>query len=209
MSQAAPRWEISGEYFENCSCDVVCPCEVSSQGPMQARPDQGYCNVYLVFHVNHGRYGGVDLAGLNAALAIHTPGPMVEGNWTVAAYIDARASAEQQQALGAVFSGSAGGPPAALGPLVGTNLGAKVVPIEYRSAGKRRSARIGDVLDAAVEAVPGGFEPDREVVKRNAHPLFPEVVQAYGVMSRYTDHGLQWDHTGKNADYATFRWTGP
>ncbi|MDR7608197.1 MAG: DUF1326 domain-containing protein [Armatimonadota bacterium] len=96
-----------------------------------------------------------------------------------------------------------------LGPLVGTNLGAKVVPIEYRGAGKRRSARVGDVLDAAVEAVPGGFDPDREVVKRNAHPLFPEVVQAYGVVSRYTDHGLQWDHTGKNADYATFRWTGP
>ncbi|MFN3285403.1 MAG: DUF1326 domain-containing protein [bacterium] len=62
MSPAAPRWEISGEYFENCSCDVVCPCEVSSQGPMQARPDQGYCNVYPVFHVNPGRYGGVDLA---------------------------------------------------------------------------------------------------------------------------------------------------
>ncbi len=131
MSQAASRWEISGEYFENCSCEVVCPCEVSSQGPLQAKPDQGYCNVYLVFHVNQGRYGGVDLAGLNAVLAVHSPGPMAQGNWTVAAYVDARASAEQQSALGTIFSGGAGGPLAALGPLVGNNLGAKAVPLPH------------------------------------------------------------------------------
>lgn len=209
MTQVATRWELSGEYFENCNCDVVCPCEVSPQGPMQARPDQGVCNVYMVFHINQGRYGGVDLAGLNVALAIHAPGPMAEGNWTVAAYVDARASAEQQAALGSIFSGGAGGPLGALGPLIGKNLGAQVVPIEYRNEGKKRSARIGGILEAVVQAVPGGADPDREVVKLNGHPMFPEVVQAFGVVSRYTDHGLHWDNTGKNADYAPFRWAGP
>ncbi len=209
MTSVAHRWEISGEYFENCNCNVVCPCEVSPQGPMQARPDQGFCNVYLVFHIDRGRYGEVDLAGLNAMLAIHAPGPMVEGNWAVAAYLDARASAEQQEALGAIFSGAAGGPAAALGPLVGSNLGARIVPIEYRSEGKKRSARIGGILESVVQAVPGLPDPEAEVVKHNAHPLFSEVVQAYGVVSRYTDHGMQWDNTGKCADYAPFRWAGP
>ena len=209
MTQVAQRWEISGEYFENCNCDVVCPCEVGPQGPLQARPDQGFCNVYLVFHINDGRYGGVDLAGLNAVLALHAPGPMAEGNWSVAAYLDARASAEQQEALGAIFSGAAGGLPAALGPLIGTNLGARVVPIEYHNEGKKRTARIGGILDAVIQAVPGGADPDREVVKQNAHPLFPELTQAYGVVSRYTDHGMQWDNTCKCADYAPFRWAGP
>jgi len=208
MVQTAARWEIAGEYFENCSCDVVCPCEISPQGPMQARPDQGFRNVYLVFHIAEGRYGGVDLAGLNVALAIHTPGPMAQGNWTVAAYLDARASAEQQQALGAIFSGAAGGLPAAVAPLIGASLGAKAVPIDYRSEGKRRSARIGGILEAVVQAVPGA-DPEQAVVKQNAHPWFPEPVQASGVTSRYTDHGLEWDNTGKNADYASFRWTGP
>lgn len=208
MVQTAARWEIAGEYFENCSCDVVCPCEISPQGLMQARPDQGFCNVYLVFHITEGRYGGVDLAGLNAALAIHTPGPMAQGHWTVAAYLDARASAEQQQALGAIFSGAAGGPPAAVAPLIGTSLGAKAVSIDYRSEGKRRSARIGGILEAVVQAVPGA-DPEQAVVKQNAHPWFPALVQASGLTSRYTDHGLEWDNTGKNADYASFRWTGP
>jgi len=209
VTQVAQRWEISGEYFENCSCDVVCPCEISPQGPMQARPDQGFCNLYLVFHVDQGRYGNVELAGLNAVLAVHAPGPMAEGNWAVAAYIDARASAEQQEALGAIFSGSAGGPPAGLTGLIGTNLGARVVPIEYRNEGKRRSARIGGILDAVIQAVPGSADPEREVIKQNGHPFFPEVVQAYGVVSRYTDHGMSWDNTGKNGDYALFRWAGP
>jgi hypothetical protein len=207
MSQA-PRWEVSGEYFENCNCHVVCPCEVSPLGFMQDQPSQGHCNVYLVFHVRNGRYGGVDLAGLNAVLAVHSPGPMLQGAWTVAAYLDQRASDDQRQALGAIFSGAAGGPLGALVPLIGTNLGAKVVPIEYRNEGRRRSARIEGILDAVVEAVPGA-NPEEEVVKRNAHALFPELVQASGVVSRYADHGLQWDHSGRNADYAAFRWTGP
>ena len=94
---------------------------------MQARPDEGFYIVYLVFHINDGRYGRVNLAGLNAVLAVHATGPMAEGNWSVAAYLNARASAEQQEALGAIFSGAAGGLPAALGPLTGTNLGARVV----------------------------------------------------------------------------------
>ena len=203
-----PRWSVAGEYFENCNCDVVCPCEVSPKGPFQARPDQGECNVYLVFHIKEGRFDGTDLAGLNVVLAAHAPGTMGEGNWAVAAYLDAKASPKQQEALGAVFTGAAGGPMSALGPLIGRNLGAKVVRISYKNEGKKRSASIPGILEAVVQAVPGSAAPDQEVVKHNAHPLFPELVQAYGVTSRYTDHGFRWDHTGKCADYTAFRWSG-
>src|SRR5437660_12007098 len=42
-----PSWRVSGEYFENCSCDVVCPCEISPKGFLMADPDNGYCNVWL------------------------------------------------------------------------------------------------------------------------------------------------------------------
>lgn len=24
-----PKWQLSGDYFENCNCSVVCPCLVS------------------------------------------------------------------------------------------------------------------------------------------------------------------------------------
>ena len=61
--------------------------------------------MYLVFHVNEGRFDGVDLAGLNFVIAAHTPGPMGLGDWTVAAYIDDKASPKQQESLGAIFTG--------------------------------------------------------------------------------------------------------
>lgn len=203
----APSWSIRGEYFENCNCDVVCPCEVSPQGPLKARPDRGACDVVLAFHVDEGRFGDTDLAGLNVVLAIHTPGVMAEGNWTGAPYLDARASAEQRQALGAIFGGSAGGPLAALGPFITEHLPPRFVPIGWEREGNRRRATIPDVLDAAVEAVPGA--DGGVIVKKNAHPLFPEVVQAYGVATTYRDHRFAWDNTGRNGDYAAFRWSGP
>src|SRR5438067_2339225 len=146
----APQWSIDAEYFENCNCDVVCPCEISALGFLQARPDQGHCDVYLLFHVNAGNYGDVRLDDLNVVLAASTPGPMVEGNWTAAVYLDERASPAQQEALGAIFGGAAGGPMAGLAPLIGTNLGVKTVPIEYRNEGRRRSARVPNILNATI-----------------------------------------------------------
>jgi hypothetical protein len=203
-------WEVKGEYFENCSCDVVCPCEISPLGFLGAMPDNGYCNVLLVFHLNEGHYGDVSLRDLNVVMAAHTDGPMGQGNWTVAVYVDERATEEQQQALGAIFSGAAGGPPAALAPLISTNLGVKMVPIEYRNEGKKRSARISSIMDINIEAVPSPF-PDQVVIKRNANPLFPgeDWVQAYGTQSSYHDYDFTWDNTGKCADYAQFTWTRP
>jgi hypothetical protein len=204
------QWFINGEYFENCNCDVVCPCEISPGGFLSARPDPGYCDVVLVFHVNDGKYGDTDLSGLNAILAIHTPGVMAEGNWTAALYLDAKGSPEQQQALGGIFGGQAGGPLGAVAPLIGQVLGAKSLPIEYRNEGKQRSARIDGVLDANIQAVPAAV-PDAVVIKLNANPLFPgqDWVQAYGTQMTYRDYDFQWDNSGKCADYAQFQWTGP
>ncbi len=205
-----PSWSIDAEYFENCNCDVVCPCEISALGFLQARPDQGHCDVFLMFHINAGKFGEVQLDDLNVMLAARAPGPMIEGNWTAAIYLDERASGEQQQALGAIFGGAAGGPMAGLAPLIGTNLGARLVPIEYRNEGRRRGARISNILDVTIEAVPS-YKEDAVVIKQNANPLFEgsDWVQASGVSSSYRDYDFEWDNTGKCADYASFRWTGP
>lgn len=150
--------------------------------------------------------GEVALDGLNVVLAMHTPGPMAAGNWTAALYLDERPSPAQQEALGAIFGGAAGGPPRVLATPISDQHPPKVVPIDHASEGKRRRVRIADILDAEVEAVPGGGNPDELVGKRNAHSLFPELGQAYGVRSRSTDHSMRWDNAGKNGDYAPVRW---
>jgi len=105
------QWHLSGDYFENCSCSIVCPCLVSAAPPLTARPTEGFCNVPLIFHIDSGRYGDIVLDGLNVLVILHAPGVMADGDWSVAAYIDQRADAKQTEALGAIFTGAAGGSP--------------------------------------------------------------------------------------------------
>jgi hypothetical protein len=95
--------------------------------PLTARPTQGACDVALLFHIDRGRYEEVPLDVLKVALIAHVPGPMAEGNWTVAGYIDERADDRQTAALGAIFTGAEGGPIAAFAPLIGNYLGVKRV----------------------------------------------------------------------------------
>src|SRR5262249_40780681 len=113
MAATQTSWRIAGEYFENCNCDVVCPCLFSPGPPMTARPTAGACEVPLAFHIERGLYGDVPLDGLNAVVALRTPGVMAEGNASVALYLDERANERQRAALQAIFSGAAGGAPAA------------------------------------------------------------------------------------------------
>jgi len=111
MAASQPQWRIAGDYFENCNCDVVCPCLFSTAPQLTSRPTQGVCDVAFGFHINQGHYGDVTHDGLNAAVIAHTPGAMAEGNWSVALYVDERGDAAQRAALQAIFSGTSGGWP--------------------------------------------------------------------------------------------------
>ena len=39
-------WHLKGEYFENCNCEVLCPCVVP--GP-PTDPTEGHCDVGFAF----------------------------------------------------------------------------------------------------------------------------------------------------------------
>ena len=117
---ADPAWQVSGQYFETCSCDFLCPCITSG---LTAMPTVGACTAAMAFQIEQGRHGVVSLDGLRFVVVLRTPGEMVKGNWSVGVITDERATADQQQALVGIASGQAGGPMAALGPLVGTFLG--------------------------------------------------------------------------------------
>ena len=162
------NWRFSGDYFENCNCDVVCPCLASLRAPLTARPSQGVCDLALFFHIDRGSYGELSLDGLNVAVIAHWPGPMADRNGTLAAYIDERAGDRQTAALGAIFGGAEGGPMAAFAPLVGANLGVKKVPISYAIAGKSRSAEIPGILHMAVAPLPIDASERRDLDRARA-----------------------------------------
>src|ERR687895_7674 len=148
-------WKLEGQYFENCSCEVPCPCTVS----LDLGADRDSCNFFLVFQVTSGEVEGVDVSGITVALIGETPKVMAEGNWRVGVLLDDDASDEQAEKLGAVFGGQLGGPMEALGPLIGENLGLERARIEVREEGLRHSVKIGDAVDIEIEdVVPFGVE---------------------------------------------------
>ena len=204
----ATNWQLSGDYFENCNCNVVCPCLISPAPPLTSRPTQGVCDVALAFHIDKGSYGAVALDGLSLALVAHVPGPMGDGNWTVAIYLDERANDQQAAALGAIFGGAEGGPMAAFAPLIATNLGVKKVPITYRVTGKIRSTEIPGIMHMSVEPRPT-LREGGEMWVSAGHPVAPEklALAVGGAGSTFADHGMRWDNSGKNGHYAPISWS--
>jgi hypothetical protein len=194
-------WILKGSYFETCNCETACPCVFLSP------PTQGECTVLVAWHVDEGRFGSVPLDGLNVALAVHSPGHMAEVKWKAALYLDERASGEQREALTKIFGGQAGGHPGRVAQHIGEVVGVRSVPIEYRGEGKQRSVRVGNVADAAIEAI-GGPAGDVTV---SGHPLaiapgFSAVV-ARSEKLRYQDHGYSWEISKRNGFYSAFQYT--
>lgn len=142
-------WSIEGRYFENCSCEVVCPCTAS----LALGADNDYCRAAIVFHIDSGEVEGVDVSGLTVAAVAESGKYMHEGNWRLGVLMDDAASDEQAEKLGAVFSGQLGGPMEALGPLVSEQLGVERVPLEFSSDGGHHKLTVGDKGQLEVEDV--------------------------------------------------------
>lgn len=208
----ADPWRIEGEYLENCNCEVLCPCLLgprNQRGGSIARPTEGHCDVPLVFRIDRGQSGGVELSGTYAAIVIYTPGAMGEGNWTMGAYVDERASAPQRDALEQIFTGKAGGVLGAIGAIVTRWLPTRVLPIEFGMDGRRRWARIPGVLDVEIEGIEGRQPGTESWIDNVKHPVASRLAAARAVRSSYTDHGFVWNNTNRNGHYAPFTWTGP
>jgi hypothetical protein len=208
MAATETQWRIRGDYFENCNCDVVCPCLFSAQEPMTSTPTQGACEVPLAFHVDEGHFGDTVLDGLNVVAMLRTPGPMAEGNAQVALYLDDRADDGQRDALQAIFSGAAGGPMGILAPLIGEVLGVTTAPISYTRDGNRRAAEIPGIAHFAVRAAPS-VVPGEPIWASNAHPFAPGgLAMAVGEEgSTFSDYGMSWDNSGKNGHFAPIDWS--
>ena len=175
---------------------------------MTSTPTQGACEVPFAFHIEEGAFGDTSLDGLNAVVILRTPGPMGEGNASVALYVDERGDDAQREALTAIFSGAAGGPMGLLSPLVSEVVGVSSAPITFAKDGTRRTAEIPGVVSLAVQAVPS-IAPDDAIWAANAHPFAPAgVALAVGEEgSTYSDYGMSWDNSGKNGHYAPIDWS--
>ena len=196
-------WNVTGSYVETCSCDLMCPCNLS----MDHGATYDFCRVTLVFNIREGEVDGTGVGGRKVAMIADTPKVMTEGNWRVGVFIDEDASDEQFDKLVGVFSGQLGGPMAGLTPLIGDMLGAERAAIEVNDDGLRHGVRIGSAIDFEVEdIVPFGVQTG-EPVKLSGmfHPVGSDLTMGEAKRSSIDAFGIQYE--GKSGlSTASFSW---
>jgi hypothetical protein len=198
-------WRVEGTYFENCNCDMICPCSTSG---LTASGDYDRCRVALAFHIGSGHVDDIDVSGLTVAVVADAPPLMSEGDWRMGMLMDAAASPEQAQVLAAVFSGQRGGPMEGLTPLVGEMLGMQIAPIDYADDGRRHRVRIGDAINIEVEDFVSPLDSTGRGVRVSGIGFPADTLSAgRATTSRVSVFGLEWDNEGKNAFSAPFSWS--
>jgi hypothetical protein len=196
-------WNLSGRYVETCSCDLMCPCNIT----FDHGATYDYCRATLCFDIEQGEIDGTDVGGLKFVAIIDSPKVMTEGGWKLGAFVDENASEEQADKLVKVFTGQLGGPMEALAPLVGEVLGVEKARIEIDHDGVGHSVRVGDAIDFAIEdIVPFGVEDGRAVKFDGAfHPVAPDLTMAEATRSQISAFGIEYE--GKTGvSHASFAW---
>jgi hypothetical protein len=184
-------WSVKGSYIETCSCELMCPCNLS----FDHGATYDFCRVTLVFNVREGDVEGTDIAGRKVAVIADTPKVMTEGNWKLGVFVDDGASDEQFDKLVKVFGGQLGGPMGALAPLVGEILGAERASIKIDEDGLRHSVKVGDVIDFEIEdIVPFGVESGRPIrFDGMFHPVGADLTMAEAKRSRINAFGITYE----------------
>jgi hypothetical protein len=201
-------WHIEGQYMETCNCSYLCPC-ISTN--LTATPTEGDCKAAIAMAIDKGEKEGVQLDGLSFIVLLRSPGAMADGNITVGLIVDERASDQQAEAIGAIATGSAGGPMAALGPLVGQVAGVEKRPIRFEVDGMRRVVQAGELVDQACEGVAGAVRNDEPITLQNTcHPVNERVALAKATKSSFHAFGIDWDDSSgaRNGHFAPFAWSG-
>jgi len=201
-------WSVAGEYMETCNCAFLCPCITSN---LTAKPTEDDCKVAIAMRIDQGQKDGIALNGLSFIVVMQSPSAMSEGNITVGLIVDERATEQQVEAITAIATGAAGGPMAALGPLVGRMAGIERQPIRFDTNGMKRSVQAGKLIDQACEGIESGSAPGEALgIDNTVHPVNSRLSLAKATRSSMHAFGMDWDDTSgtRNAHFAPFSWAG-
>jgi hypothetical protein len=184
-------WNLKGSYVETCSCELMCPCNLS----FDHGATYDFCRVTLAFNIREGSVDGTDIGGLRVVAIADTPKVMTEGNWRLGLFIDERASDDQFDKLSKVFSGQLGGPMAALTPLVGEVLGVERAAIDVDDEGLLHRVRVGDAIDFEIQdVVPFGIETGEPVrFDGMFHPVGSDLTMAEAKRSQINAFGITYE----------------
>ena len=196
-------WSLSGSYAETCSCELMCPCNLS----FDHGATYDFCRVTLAFNIAKGEVEGTDIGGRRVVMIADAPKVMTEGNWKVGVYVDDGANDEQFDKLVKVFSGQLGGPMGALAPLIGELRGVERASIEVGDDGLTHRVTVGNSIDFEIEdIVPFGVETGEPVRFQGMfHPVASDLTMAEAKRTRIDAFGITFEgRTGLST--SAFSW---
>jgi hypothetical protein len=207
-----PRWQIVGDWFDTCNCNIPCPCTFAQP------PTSGECEGILAWHIREGNYGDVQLNDLSVMAVGAFTGNIWEGKTKVsmAIFIDERANERQRNALQMIFGGRVGGWPAKFANLIGEVRGMEFARITFHVDDDLASwrAEIPGKLRSSAEALGGPTTPPgKRVQVHNAGGAETGHggVATYGksTADSVDAFGFKWNRTGRSSKHIGFNWSGP
>jgi hypothetical protein len=195
--EAKASWKIAGELEEACSCKPACPCWFKS------KPTRMTCDGVQVVFISKGKYGKTPLDGLAVGEFVQSPEgkSMFEsfGNWNFDnVYIDARANAEQREALKEIASHL-------FAP------GAKerkfhFVNISRTLKGPEHEITVSTNGGFSGHLISGGYGSSPKITNVPlADPTHREFLQGETAELKYTDAGQGWDYEHSNYMFNRFK----
>ena len=201
-------WNIKGRYMETCNCTFICPCIATN---LTARPTEGDCKAAIAMQIEKGEKDGVTLDGISFIVLLYSPGAMADGDIKLGLIVDEKANEAQTDAIGAIATGAAGGPMAALGPLVGEVAGIEKRPITFEVDGMNYAVKAGELIDQAITGVASASAEGEPIYLENTcHPVSPRLALANATRSSFHAFGIDWDDSSgtRNGHFASFAWNG-
>jgi hypothetical protein len=191
----ATTWHVRGSY-----CRRV-------DGVAGARSTHGICSGVLTWLIEDGAAGGIDLAGQAVAMAIRYDDDEPGSPWSWILYLDERGSAEQHDALEAIFTGRLGGDALEHFPWAwkaSELLAVRPVAIELDHTPRRQWLRIRDHVTVRIRDRYPGAQNVSCVIPghdRDGEELVAEEL-------RVDDGPLVFELTGTCGYAATFEYSG-
>jgi hypothetical protein len=169
--------------------------------------------VVLGWRIEDGQYGDTGLDGLNVVGYARMPGNAFQGDWTMGVYLDERATAPQVEALGAIFSGQAGGWPAVLSALIAHLLPPKQVPIRFELVDGDVRLSVPGLLEVGTERVPNPLPGQPPLEPQVSGLAVPFYTGAAGVRRstalKLTDPNMSFEVAGRSSLVGHFEYRGP
>jgi hypothetical protein len=179
-------WRMKGQYIKNCNCVATCPCDTVGF----PYPEKG-CEGMAGMRISEGNFGDVKLDGLTWLVVYKWPGALHEGNGSVQAFIEQKASEAQRTALLTILSGDAGNAWfQVLASVVTTVHDPQFLPISWQFDKARRKARVlvnGFIeTESAPLKVPATDDEQEVIVRMPSGMEYKEFQVAQAVMLKGT-----------------------